>query len=119
MLRLLHIPMAVLVFALLAPVVICVVPGTALNAGSDCCEFMSAGCDGTEQLSACCAITVSDALSVPAGRLSADESQEQNAVMVAFPIASEVRVVQQSIDPWISSSSPPPLSPSLITVLRV
>jgi hypothetical protein len=107
--------------ALLLPVVICVVPGTAIASESDCCDHMSADCEGEGSLSACCSIAISDlVMTQPAGKIADMEGYPSAAV--TFPL--ETLSVFDSISLYTlfqndSSGSPPTPSSGFITVLRI
>jgi hypothetical protein len=110
-----------LTIALLVPVVICVIPGTAIAAESDCCDHMSADCGDQSSMSECCSITISDLLMIqPAGKIAdlgvhpPDAITFPPEVLPIFDSACLQTAFQND-----SSGSPPTSSPGFNAVLRI
>ena len=110
----------ILFVSLLAPTILCAIPGAPLSADEhECCKYMKERC-GDPSMSSCCAIVPNTALNAPlTDKASLPEYDVQHAVVtyadivVATPIAIP-------IDGEEVSSSPPPFpASSSIRVLRI
>ena len=118
--RLLHIPILVVTFALLAPVVMCVAPETGIATSEpECCKHMSAACGDSSRMAECCIVTVTDvAVSAPA-KTPIKFVQVPNAIIAWAEMSPDARFPDNLARSWIDSSSPPASFPGLLTVLRI
>jgi hypothetical protein len=107
--------------SLLAPVVVCVVPGTAFaTEQTDCCSHMSADCDSGQRMSECCSLAVPDlAMTAPTAKLSAIQIDSLDAIVHV----SEVVLDRPSFEPagrfFLADQSPPDHPSPSIEILRV
>jgi hypothetical protein len=116
----LHVLVILVVLSLVAPVMLCIVPGTAMtNTEADCCRHMSAACD-SPSMAECCSITVPEvAATVPASKVSTIHFPALDAVATLSDTLLDIRVVQQPARSFVASSSPPGFSLGFIEILRI
>ena len=117
----LHILVGFVIFALLAPVVICVVPGTpTATAIPDCCQHMSAACGNQAGMAECCSFTIPEVRTTgPAAKVSALDIHAQDAVAPSSGFVLEIPEIERPGPFGFASPSPPVSPPGSLTILRI
>jgi hypothetical protein len=115
----LHLIVVTVVLALVAPTVICVIPGTA-TVVPDCCQHMSAPCGTESTMSACCSFTVPDyAMTVSAARIAAIDNDALDALVPFSKHLVETPAIERLERSGIAAPLPPTFPPGYNEVLRV
>jgi hypothetical protein len=115
----LHLIVVTVVLALVAPAVICVIPGTA-TVVPDCCQHMSAPCGADSTMSACCSLTIPDyAMTVSGARFAAIDSDALDAPVPFSNHLVETPAIERLERSGIAAPLPPTSPPGFNEVLRV